>query len=227
MHTPARHTGSLTKLAAVAALCAMSWFLAGCGASTNTAAQQGPLQQARQTPSLSNADIGGEAAQQGFVPASRRPGGKPTGVKVTDRVVSSGKVQKGRSSAEASKDDEAQTSGPRQLNPCTLVTTSEAESITGAAIRATDAPLGPTCIYSLRGAKAPITLAVETERFTQVAGPMTHRQRVTVHSVRAYCGRLGTQVLLVPVTTREVLSVTAPCAVAQRFASLALGRITA
>jgi hypothetical protein len=44
---------------------------------------------------------------------------------------------------------------------------------------------------------------------------------------KAYCGSLGSQMLYVPLTGGRVLHVTASCAVAQRFAALALSHLAA
>ena len=42
-----------------------------------------------------------------------------------------------------------------------------------------------------------------------------------------FCGQLGTQMLFMPLPSGEVLNITAPCSVAQRFASVALSRLAA
>jgi len=237
-----------TTLAGFAALCAATFALAGCGGSTATrTTAPGPIQQARPTPALSGADVGGEGTQSpgGGVskatgtqqsgggasqPAGTQQSGggtsQPAGMPHLDRVVPSGGVQKARQTPSASKDDKPVLK-PTGLNPCTLVSTSEAASIAGAATVATDAPLGPTCIYRIHGAKAAITLAVESESFSQVSRQMSHRQSVKISSRTAYCGRLGAQMLFVPLSNGRVLNVTAPCAIAQRFATLALSRLAA
>jgi hypothetical protein len=136
-------------------------------------------------------------------------------------------VQKGRSTPSQSGDDHnpVRSTGP---NPCRLVSLGEAKAITGGAIAAsTEAPLGPTCVYKLAGSKSNITLNVESVSVAQATTHMKGRQQVTVHGHRAYCGTLGTSMLYVPLASGQILHVTAPCMVAQRFAALALGRLAA
>jgi hypothetical protein len=56
---------------------------------------------------------------------------------------------------------------------------------------------------------------------------MKQRKAVDVSGHQAYCGKLGTQMLFVPLAGGKVLNVTAPCGVAQRLAALALPRLQA
>ena len=136
-------------------------------------------------------------------------------------------MQKGRSTPALSGDDHnpVKATGP---NPCRLVSLGEAKAITGGAIAASsEAPLGPTCVYKLGGSKSDITLNVEHVSVSQATTHMTGRQQVTVRGRRGYCGTLGTTMLYVPVGGGQILHVTAPCMVAQRFAALALGRLAA
>jgi hypothetical protein len=108
------------------------------------------------------------------------------------------------------------------------VSLSEAQAITGGAITGRiDAPLGPTCIYKVGGSKGDITLAVESMSYATVTQQMTHKNSLLVQGRHAYCGRLGAQMLFVPLTGGRVLNVTAPCAIAQRFARTALSRLAA
>jgi hypothetical protein len=88
-----------------------------------------------------------------------------------------------------------------------------------------EAPLGPTCIYRFRGTTSDITLGVESIGLSQATGHLTKRTRITVGTRQAYCGRLGTGMLFVPVSGGHVLNVTAPCSVAKRFAALAISRL--
>ena len=137
------------------------------------------------------------------------------------------KVVPARQTPGSSNDEESNT-GAKPLNPCKLVSLSEAQAISGGAItKLNEAPLGPTCIYSGTGRAAAVTLAVESESFSQVTRPMTARKRVVISGHRSLCGRLGTQMLLVPLGRYQLLNVTAPCGIAQRFAALAVSRLSA
>ena len=127
-----------------------------------------------------------------------------------------------------SVDDEVNASGAKTLNPCTLVTREEAQTIVGKPVdKPVDAPQGPTCVYSVQGAKAPVTLAVQALHFSTVKPQSQLHDRITLtiagHS--AYCGVAGTPTLIVPLSAGRFLSVVAPCPIAASFATKALGRI--
>jgi hypothetical protein len=125
-------------------------------------------------------------------------------------------------------DDEVNASGAKTLDPCTLVTREEAQTIVGKPVgKPVDALQGPTCIYSVQGAKAPVTLAVQALHFSTVKPQSQLQDRITLtiagHS--AYCGVAGTPTLIVPLSAGRFLSVVAPCPIASSFAAKALGRI--
>jgi hypothetical protein len=127
-----------------------------------------------------------------------------------------------------SVDDEVNASGAKTLDPCMLVTREEAQAIVGKSVATpVDAPQGPTCIYNVQGAKAPVTLAVQALHFSTVKPQSQLQDRITLsiagHS--AYCGVAGTPTLIVPLSAGRFLSVVAPCPIAASFASKALGRI--
>jgi hypothetical protein len=218
---------------AIAALCVGALLLAGCGGSSGSssaAAAETHTQAATQTPGPSNADVGSAPAQR----ASHKKAGSsrqkahaighpqaPAG-----SVVAAGKVQKARSNQTTEIDENP--GPPKAANPCKLVSRSEAQSIVGRSIAASvEAPLGPTCIYQLSGSKTQITLQVERLSYGQATHQLTKRTQVNVGNRKALCGSLGTQTLFVPLAGGQVLHVTAPCAVAQRFAALALRRLAA
>jgi hypothetical protein len=142
-------------------------------------------------------------------------------------VEASGSVQRARQTPDASNDDTS-TTGAKPLNPCMLVSMAEAQAITGGAVAArSEAPLGPTCVYTMSRARPAITLAIESQSFSALSRQLSGRKRVTVKAHRAYCGRLGNEVLFVPLAGGRVLNVTASCAIAQRFAVQALSRLSA
>ncbi len=90
-----------------------------------------------------------------------------------------------------------------------------------------EAPLGPTCIYEASRSETTVTLAVERLSFTHVRQLLREPRRMTIAGRSAACGRLGMRMLFVPLTDGRVLNVTAPCAIAERFATIAIARLTA
>ncbi|MDQ6820820.1 MAG: hypothetical protein M3076_10905, partial [Actinomycetota bacterium] len=66
---------------------------------------------------------------------------------------------------------------PKGPNPCVFVSAAAAQAIIGTPIAGTtEAPLGPTCVFKLKGQRQTITIAVETQRIgTQVR--YMHRRR--------------------------------------------------
>ena len=120
------------------------------------------------------------------------------------------------------------------FNPCTLVTLAEARTITRGMITGrVEAPLGPTCIYRSSGVKASkthfprdITLAIEAFS-NQASGLKPKRSRVVIAGHHGYCEKLGAQMVVLPLPGSQVLNVTAPCVIAQRFAAVALKRLPA
>jgi hypothetical protein len=222
----------ITKLAGVLALCAGSSALVGCGGSSlsSKTTTQSPVvaQHPYKTAGASILDIGGGSTRGAGGQAAALGSARRQRENVKQTGVSRGSsVKKGRSTPVQSGDDGHPISS-NQPNPCRLVSVAEAKVITGGAIAASaEAPLGPTCIYKLVSSKADVTLAVESLSVSQATSHMAKRQYVTVRGRRAYCGNLGAPMLYVPLSGGQILHVTAPCSVAQRFAALALGRLTA
>ena len=240
-----RHRRPITGLAGAAALSAAALALAGCGGSSSTPTQStaqvtksvASQPASRQTPAHSNPDVGSAGSQ---VTSSKHtaPGadnvnpngaarGKASDERVArggDHVGHAGTVQKAHHGPSTSDDNPVAVTS---INPCTLVTFAEARTITGGVIGATEAPLGPTCIYKRTNTKSNITLAVELQSFAQVTKHMQRRKSVTIGDRQAYCGTLGSKMLFVPLPSGQVLNVTAPCSVAKQFAALALQRLKA
>jgi len=113
-----------------------------------------------------------------------------------------------------------------QLDPCTLVSRSEAQAIIGGQIAAPqEAPLGPTCIYQSLGTESPVTLAVESIDFAKVSPLIHHRIRVTAAGHNAYCGDYGRPTTFVPLKGGRVLNIAAACRIGAQFATKALPRL--
>jgi len=198
---------------------------AGCGSAARGPA---PARTApgRVTPLNSSPDVGGAPQQSGHARTAlgQLPARPAHPVRGHVRI-GGPRVLAARATPSHSNDDLSAT-GAEPLNPCALVTLAEARRITGGALtRRVEAPLGPTCIYSGSGRAGAVTLAIESESLIQVTGHMRARWRLVVSGRRSVCGRLGTPMLLVALNRYQLLNVTAPCAVAERFAALAVGRL--
>jgi hypothetical protein len=223
--------------------------MAGCGGSS-PAGHDGAAASSRsstaavaaapvRTPSSSSADIGGssvqvkggkKAARANPTLASNSSASRTrsaTGSHSSDRITRGHHVQ--HASSSSASDDDSSSVGVRPVDPCRLVTAPEARSITSGGITGvTEAPLGPTCIYHSGKAKSPsITMTVEVMKLAQVTQRMAGKAQFTIKRHPAYCGRLGSEMLFVPLTNGQVLNVVAPCPVAREFASVALGHLTA
>jgi hypothetical protein len=122
---------------------------------------------------------------------------------------------------------ERQGRKPRsRFTPCNLVTKAQAGAIVGAPLQdPLEAPQGPTCIYRSRDGKRFVTLAVQPLELSKLKRQMRKRHQVSVSDKTAYCGMLGQPILYVSLSRNRVLSVAAPCKVAQRFATTAVQRL--
>jgi hypothetical protein len=186
---------------------------------------------AARTPARSNPDVGSATKQR-----THRTGGSHTDAGAgaglgsahsTDRIVRSGTHQKAQL-VSVGNDDDGNATSTHQLNPCTLVSLSEAQAFTGGAVsNRFEALQGPTCIYRTGNAKTEITMAVQSVVASQLTSHLAQRQKVTVDGRAAYCGKLGAKLLVVPLPGNQMLSVSAPCSVARQFAATAVSRLAA
>jgi hypothetical protein len=111
-------------------------------------------------------------------------------------------------------------------SPCEFVTRRQAQEIVGSSLLdPVEAPQGPTCIYRDRGGTTFITVALEETGFGALRDDVRRLRRVSVADRRAYCGVYGSPMLFLPLEGGRVLSVTAQCEVAMRFARSALPRL--
>lgn len=207
-------------LATLVAVCAGLAALVGCGGGSSPTTNAVVAKHPDQASVASDLDMGRAKAQQ--------TAAAPHFSKQAQSKVSKGhRSQKGKPTPALSNDDHnpaGASSG--QPNPCNLLTGAEAGAITGKEItRTLEAPLGPTCVYKIAGSKSDITLAIESSNLSQVTHHMGKRQQLNIAGHKAYCGKLGSQMLFVPLTGGRFLHVTAPCPVAQRLAAVALKRL--
>jgi hypothetical protein len=209
---------------------ANSGSIGNTGAGAATPAAQAPklhVQRGDRTPVESNPDVHATRTRSHHALGS----GKVTVAGSTRRAtgidhVGPTKSQRARATPYTTSDDQSSTAAVA-LNPCTLVSLSQAQALTGGAVTSRIvAPLGPTCIFHQSRSRTNITLALVTES-AAVARHLSRRSTLRVGGRQAYCGTLGSTVLLLPLSRNQLLNVTAPCAVAQRFAALALSRLSA
>jgi hypothetical protein len=120
-----------------------------------------------------------------------------------------------------------QSSKPqRRFSPCNLVSRSQAKAIVKAPVdELVEAPQGPTCIYQSPESASFVTLSVQPGAVDQLKRRLGDRKAVDVADRTAYCGRLGQPQLYVPLSGGRVLTVSARCAVATRFAATALRQL--
>lgn len=123
-----------------------------------------------------------------------------------------------------------QTKAPEsRFSPCSLVTRAQARAIVRAPVDAlVEAPQGPTCIYqsqdTVKGASF-VTLAVQSAEIDRLKRQLSDRRSVAVSGRTAYCGRYGQPQLHLPLSGGRVLTVSARCPVAKRFANTALAQL--
>jgi hypothetical protein len=227
---------SVSLLANVAALCCAG-VLAGCGSSAphpTAAPQAAVVRHPRGTAPQSNPDVGDSpsqvsaddhAALGAHAVRDPRPNRRAAAYRV--RLQPVGKVERGRVPQGSTNDDIAPTGG-KPLDPCTLVSRSQTQAVAGANVAAgIEAPLGPTCIYHVSGLPSPITLTLESLSFGQASHQLHQAHSLRIGARQAYCGTLGRQALLASIRPGQVLDVSAPCAIAQRIAAIALGHLVA
>lgn len=124
--------------------------------------------------------------------------------------------------AKGSFADSGRPSTNGEPDPCTLVSAARAEAITGRSVKLTEAPLGPTCIYQLSGARNPVTVAVERLRFSTVQKHIKWLSKSKVSGQTAYCGKYGSTVTYVPLSGQRVLDISASCQIGAKFAAVAV-----
>jgi len=120
-----------------------------------------------------------------------------------------------------------QSADPRErFSPCNLVSRARARAVIGKPIdEPIEAPQGPTCIYRAEGAKSFVTVAVQPMPIERIKKQLRNRRQVDVSQRAAYCGTFGQEVLYLPLERGQVLSITAPCDVAEKLATAALPRL--
>jgi hypothetical protein len=160
--------------------------------------------------------------------ASDGPGGVSTPSKSTRTQHGSVAKKPAKHSGETATAARPQTARKQKAlaagasQPCLLVTKTQARAIVGAPIiEPLQAPQGPTCIYRTKSGKPYITLAVQTVDFAKLRKQIRHARSIPIAGRTAYCGTYGKPMLFLPVAGGRVLSISAPCAMAQRFAAKA------
>jgi hypothetical protein len=120
-----------------------------------------------------------------------------------------------------------QKAKPRsRFTPCNLVSESQARAILGGPIeKPLEAPQGPTCIYRTTAGDRFITMAVQDAGYAALKKQLRKQQPLTIGDRQAVCGTFGNPMLYVQVSTKRVLTISAPCPTARRFAAKAVEQL--
>jgi len=111
----------------------------------------------------------------------------------------------------------------RKFTPCNLVTKAQARAILGTALLdPVEAVQGPTCIYRGERGGAFVGLAVQSASFDRLRRQVRGERVLDVAGRDAICGTHGQPTLYARLSADRVLSVTAPCSVAAKFALTAV-----
>lgn len=206
--------------------------LAACGANGTTATA--PPSAAPAAVAVTDAGPATEAAEEKAGEASEEADEEQEGkASESAAAVQEGEAEPGEPSGAADEgtvgDEALETGGPTQgrppVDPCTLVTQTEAGKILSVPIaRPVKAAQGPTCIYRGRTGGTFVTLAV-VARPTPAPKGLRERKRVRPAGRAGWCGTRGRPVLDLRVADGRTLTVTAPCDVATRFAARAVRRL--
>jgi hypothetical protein len=191
--------------------------VAACGGSSGT-------NSAGQAPAAGEGGAGAQMLQVAGT-TNRRIATHPGGRAANDPVHPAHRAAHARAQFHGTNDDEVNQSGAKSFSPCRLVTRAEARAIVGKPLRLSVAPQGPTCVYSPRGSKADITLAVERANLAAIRRQSRNLAHVRIHARRGYCVKYGGVKMFVGLGGGRVLSVAAPCQTAARFAATALPRV--
>jgi hypothetical protein len=195
--------------------------LAGCGGSSRSHTASPPTQPAAPSTSTPTTSATGAQTTGATTSGHSRSTGsqEPAKAPVASSQTQHGKAAGKRSSAR----------GPQGPNPCVFISSADAQAIIGDPITSeTEAPLGPTCVFHVKGQRQTVTIAVESGNLATQARYMRKRQQLSVSGHQAYCGVLGRAMLDVPLNAGKYLNVTAtPCSVAEALATKAIARIAA
>jgi hypothetical protein len=175
---------------------AVALLLAACGSSDGAAGAQGPQ---------------ASTDSSGYIVPSSNPIS-------SEKAPSIARYPNGRDN------DEVSETGADPVNPCRLVSRGEAATILGGAVRTTVGLQGPTCIYTAATTEPQITVVVERTSFAALRRRASRATRVQVGERFGWCLRYASSAVVVPLADESVVHVTGPCALAARFAALAVGR---
>jgi hypothetical protein len=148
-------------------------------------------------------------------------------------------VQQGRATAQSNDDsfsgETRAAAAPRgrvsvaqaTSHPCALVSQAELGALAGATVIAqAEAPLGPTCVFRLSGARI-VTLALQQQTLSAAAAALQHQAPARAGRHPAVCGLEGRPLLYAPVAPKLVLQISAPCQAAERIAARVISHLSA
>jgi hypothetical protein len=211
--------GELRSAASIAALAATALTIVACGSSSSVANPVAPAVKAGHDPITTGTKTHHPYPGTGKAEINDdNPGAAASSPATTSNV------EKTKSGKTAREPDAADAG--RAASPCMLVTRREAEAILGHPIGTPAlAPLGPSCIYRMKGSKQAVTVAVQSTPFGPLKSHLRKVQHTQVDSRTAYCGMYGQTTTIVSLPRGRVLTITATCPVGFRFAAKALKRV--
>jgi hypothetical protein len=118
--------------------------------------------------------------------------------------------------------DETSKTGA-DLDPCDLVSSKQAAAILGSSVHSSLGLQGPTCIYETGGSGPQITVVIEQTSLAGLRREASEATRLQVGNRSGWCIDHGSTSVAVPLEKGGVLRVNGPCALASRFAALAVG----
>lgn len=151
-------------------------------------------------------------------------GASPYIVKSSDRIYSK-KAPSTVSYPSGIDNDEVSETGAGPVEPCSLVSGSEAAAILGGAVQVSQEPQGPTCVYAVEGSAEQVTMVVESTRLASLRKHARKTSAVSIAGQTGWCLRYESTSVVVPLPGGRVLHVTGPCDAAASFAALAVPRV--
>jgi hypothetical protein len=184
----------MTRIALILAVVS-ALALSACGGSSNQASDQA-------------SESASAGSSQYIVPSS-------------DTISSDNSPSVARYPKEADNDEVSPT-GAGKVEPCRLVSRGDAATILGGQVQTSVGAQGPTCIYTPRGTKPEMTVAIEQTSFQSLRSHASRATRLAVGKAAGWCLDYGSTSVAVELEDGRVLRVTGPCSVAARFAARAL-----
>jgi hypothetical protein len=119
--------------------------------------------------------------------------------------------------------DEISPTGAKPVEPCTLVTTEQANKILGGHVQISEHMQGPTCVF--QGSGREVTMVVMETPLQPLIKGARSAHAMTVAGHPAWCLQYESGSVVADVGEGRVLQVSGSCAAATRFAAAAVPHI--